>query len=213
MPKIVDHAHRRDQIGRALWRVVERDGMRGVSVRSVAAEAGVSPGSLRYYFSSQPELIVFAVELMVERVTGRITDRIRGIGASEDPVDWLTDLFKEGLPLDRARTTEMHVWNAFVEQSRVDPLLEPARRLEWSGAQWLCRTAVVNLLGLRVETSPDLPLDDALEAEASLLHAVWDGLVIQLSAHPEPLRAEMADRLLRLHFEGIRTRGVSSDDT
>lgn len=208
MPKIVDHADRRDQISQALWRVVERDGMRGVSVRTVAAEAGVSPGSLRYYFSSQPELLVFAVELMVERVTGRITDRIRAIGEGEDPVDWLIDLFKEGLPLDGTRTAEMHVWNAFVEQSRVEPLLEPARRMERSAAQWLCRTAVVNLLGLTIETSPHVPLEDALEAEASLLHAVWDGLVIQLSAYPEPLRAEMADRLLHLHLKGIRARGA-----
>lgn len=213
MPKIVDHAHRRHEIGEALWRVVERDGMRGVSVRSVASAAGVSPGSLRYYFSSQTGLIVFAVELMVERVTGRIVDRTREIDEGADPVDWLTDLFKEGLPLDRTRTAEMQVWNAFVEQSRVDPLLEPARQMEWSAAQWLCRTAVVNLRDLRIETSPDTPLDDPLEAEATLLHAVWDGLVIQLSAHPEPLREEIADRLLRLHLEGIRSRGVSSDDT
>ena len=186
--------------------------MRGVSVRTVAAEAGVSPGSLQYYFSSQSELIVFAVELMVERVAGRITDRTREINEGDDPVDWLTDLFKEGLPLDRARTAEMQVWSAFVEQSRVDPLLEPARRMEWSAAQWLCRTAVVNLRGLRIETSPDVALDDPLETEASLLHAVWDGLVIQLAAHPEPLRPEMADRLLRLHLDGIRTRGGTGDD-
>lgn len=212
MPKVVDHARRRDQIGRALWRVVERDGMRGVSVRTVAAETGVSPGSLRYYFSSQSELIVFAVELMVERVAGRITCRANEIGDGEDALDWLTDLFKEGLPLDSARTTEMQVWNAFVEQSRVDPLLEPARQLEWSGAQWLCRTAVVNLLELGIETSPDSPLDDGLEDEASLLHAVWDGLVTQLSSKPEALREEMADRLLRLHLGGIRTRVLSSED-
>ena len=209
MPKVVDHARRRNQIGRALWRVVERDGMRGVSVRAVAAEAGVSPGSLRHYFSSQPELIVFAVELLVERVSSRITDRTARIAAGEDPVAWLTDVFMEGLPLDSTRTTEMQVWNAFVEQSRVDPLLEPARQLEWSGAQWLCRTAIVNLLGLSIETLPDSPLDDGLEDEASLLHAVWDGLVNHLSALPQPLRAESADRLLRLHFESIRARALS----
>lgn len=209
MPKVVDHAVRRDLIGRALWRVVERDGMRGVSVRAVAAEAGVSPGSLRHYFSSQPELLVFAVELLVERVSSRITDRTARIVAGEDPVAWLTDVFMEGLPLDSTRTTEMQVWNAFVEQSRVDPLLEPARQLEWSGAQWLCRTAIVNLLGLSIETFPDSPLDDGLEDEASLLHALWDGLVNHLSALPQPLRAESADRLLRLYFESIRARALS----
>lgn len=210
MPKTVDHGLRRLDIGEALWRVVEHDGMRGVSVRVVAAEAGVSPGSLRHYFSSQAELIVFAVELMVERVSNRMTDRIRAIGDHEDPVDWLTELFKEGLPLDRPRSDEMSVWNAMVEQSRIDPALEPARLMEWSASQLLCRTAVVNLLGLTIQTSPDSPLDEALEVEATLLHAVWDGLGMHLLLQPEAVRAEVADRLLRLHLERIRTCGVSA---
>jgi AcrR family transcriptional regulator len=209
MPKIVDHQLRRRDIGEALWRVVEREGMQGVSVRTVAAEAGVSPGSLRYYFSSQVELIMFAVELLVERVTNRILGRVRIIDTGEDPVDWLTDLLKEGLPLDKTRIDEMSVWSTFVEQSRINPLLEPARRMEWSVSQWLCRTAVVNLLDLAIETSADTPLEETLEAEALLLHTVWDGLVIQLSLYPEPVRAELADRLLRLHLEGIRARGTS----
>lgn len=209
MPKIVDHEVRRRDIGKALWRVVEREGMRGVSVRTVAAEAGISPGSLRYSFPSQVDLIVFAVELLVERVTDRILSRVQVIGDGDDPVDWLTDVLKEGLPLDKMRTDETNIWSTFVEQSRINPLLEPARRLEWSASQWLCRTAVVNLLGLTVETSPDTPLDEALEAEALLLHTVWDGLVIQLPFYPEAVRAELADRLLRLHLEGIRARGNS----
>lgn len=209
MPKIVDHELRRRDIGEALWRLVEREGMQGVSVRTVAAEAGISPGSLRYYFSSQVDLIVFAVELLVERVTDRILGRVQVVDDSEDPVDWLADVFKEGLPLDKTRTDETHVWSTFVEQSRINPLLEPARRMEWSASQWLCRTAVVTLLGLAVETSAGTPLDEALEAEALLLHTVWDGLAIQLSLYPEPVRAELADRLLRLHLEGIRARGAS----
>jgi len=207
MPRIVDQASRRRDIGKALWRLVEREGMQGVSVRSVAAEAGISAGSLRYYFPSQVDLIVFAVELLVERVADRISDRMRTISTDEDPVDWLTDLLKEGLPLDRTRVDELNVWSTFVEQSRINPLLEPARKLEWSASQWLCRTAVVNLLGLAIETSADLPLAESLEMEALLLHAIWDGLVIQLPMYPESVRADLADRLLRLHLQGIRARG------
>ncbi len=208
MPKIVDHEQRRHEIGEALWRVVERDGMRKVSVRSVAAEAGVSPGSLRYYFASQAELIVFAVELMVERASNRILDRIRDVGEGEDPVDWLTDLLKEGLPLDQARADEADVWNAFMDLSRTESALDQARQMEWSASQHLCRTAVVNLVGIVVETSADAPLDEPLETETSLLHAVWDGLVTLLSAYPEADRELLADRLLRLHLTGIRDRAA-----
>lgn len=209
MPKIVDHEIRRREIGEALWRLVQKEGMQGVSVRTVATEAGISPGSLRYYFPSQVSLTVFAVELLVERTSDRILSRFQMVDDGDDPVDWLTDVFKEGLPLDKTRADETNIWSTFVEQSRINPLLDPARRMEWSASQWLCRTAVVNLLGLIIETSPDIPLDEALEAEALLLHAVWDGLVIQLPQYPEAVRAELADRLLRLHLEGVRARGSS----
>src|SRR5690606_38395555 len=40
MPRHVDHTRRREEIASALWRVVQRDGMRAVSVRSVAKEGG-----------------------------------------------------------------------------------------------------------------------------------------------------------------------------
>ena len=211
MPKTVDHALRRHDLGEALWRVAEREGMPGVSVRSVAAEAGISPGSLRYYFSSQADLILFAMELLVERATNRITALIEAIGEGEDPGDWLTDLFKEGLPLDAQRRVEIDVWSAFMEQARTDPLLLPARQMEWSASQMLCRTAVVNLRSLSIQTTPDTPLEGPLEAEASLLHAVWDGLVNQLSVFPETEREALADRLLRLHLTGIRERGQAGE--
>ena len=48
MPKIVDHETRREEIAEALWRVVRRDGVRAASVRTIAAEAGWSPGAVRY---------------------------------------------------------------------------------------------------------------------------------------------------------------------
>ncbi len=67
----------------------------------------------------------------------------------------------------------------------------------------------MNLAGIVVETSADAPLDEPLETEASLLHAVWDGLVTLLSAYPESDREALADRLLRLHLTGIRDRAVS----
>ena len=44
MPKIVDHDARRAAIAEALWRVAERDGVEGVTMRAVAREAGWSTG-------------------------------------------------------------------------------------------------------------------------------------------------------------------------
>lgn len=90
---------------------------------------------------------------------------------------------------------------------RQHPLLMSARHMEWSASQMLCRTAVVNLRDLSIQTTPDLPLEEPLEVEASLLHAVWDGLVNQLSVFSETEREPLADRLLLLYLTGLRERG------
>ncbi|HLR93636.1 MAG TPA: TetR family transcriptional regulator [Jiangellaceae bacterium] len=67
MPRLIDHDERRERFAEATWRVILRDGVGGVSVRTVAAEAGHSTGSLRHVFASQSQLLVFALQLVVDR--------------------------------------------------------------------------------------------------------------------------------------------------
>jgi AcrR family transcriptional regulator len=74
MPKIVDHDDRRRQIAELAIRVVCRDGREGATVRRIAREGGVSPGSLRHYFTNQDELIAFAFQWMADE-TFRELDR------------------------------------------------------------------------------------------------------------------------------------------
>jgi AcrR family transcriptional regulator len=42
-------------------------------VRRVAAEAGWSTGSLRHYFQTHSQLLTFAMELVIQRVTQRVS--------------------------------------------------------------------------------------------------------------------------------------------
>ena len=42
------------------------------SVRNVAQEAGLSMGSLRHYFSTQSELLCFAMQLVGDRAQARV---------------------------------------------------------------------------------------------------------------------------------------------
>lgn len=51
--KVVDAGVGRRELAEAVWRVILRDGVEGASVREVAAEAGLSSGSLKHYFGSQ----------------------------------------------------------------------------------------------------------------------------------------------------------------
>ncbi|NLZ97477.1 MAG: TetR family transcriptional regulator, partial [Micrococcus sp.] len=50
MPKIVDHEQRRRELAQAIWSIIALRGLSAVTLRSVAAEAGVSMGTVQHYF-------------------------------------------------------------------------------------------------------------------------------------------------------------------
>src|ERR687896_488353 len=123
MPKIVDHAERREQLAAALWRVVVREGIDAASLRRVAAEAGWSVGSLRHYFPSQSELLRFAMELVVRRVTQRVAE----LPQHKDPLRVAPLPRPHSPPRDAARRAEMEVWLAFASRALIEPGLRELR--------------------------------------------------------------------------------------
>lgn len=206
MPRHVDHTRRREEIASALWRVVQRDGMRAVSVRSVAKEGGWSVGSLRHYFRTSDELLQFAMQSMSERVS----ERVRAVWWStiDDPdvVESSARVLEEGLPLDETRAAEVQVWFAFLDTLRTDPALKETMRDEWVGARYLTRLVVCRLAGLPVPRGPHEAVSEEVEAEAVLLHAFWDGLTLHSSTFPEQYDAERMRRSLRQYLTALRHR-------
>lgn len=61
MPKRVDYDERRRHIGDAVLRLIATRGVEAASVRTVAAEAGVSPGAVQHYFTTKAEMLGFAL--------------------------------------------------------------------------------------------------------------------------------------------------------
>ncbi|MBB2481975.1 TetR/AcrR family transcriptional regulator [Bacillus sp. APMAM] len=111
MPKIVDHDLRKKQIAEASWRVILKQGMEGATVRNIANEAGLSLGALRHYFSTQDELLEFAMNLVIERVT----ERIKKIALKElPPKEKILQILLEFVPTDSEKMAEMEVWFTFV---------------------------------------------------------------------------------------------------
>ena len=195
VPKIVDHDERREEIARALWRVVRRDGIGAASVRGVAAEAGWSAGAVRYYFPDQAGLLGFAVELVTRRVGERIT-RLEPTGP---PVERVLRYLEEVIPLDDERRAEFEVWFAFLAQSQAEteaggtlrPYVEPlhAQILQ------LCRSLVDAL-----QESDALQPGLDLALEASRLHALVDGLSVHTATNTDQMPPDRVREILRRHL-------------
>ncbi len=78
-----------EQILRATLSVIARDGIGGVTHRTVAEEAGVPLGSLTYYFASKQDLLREALRLHVDDDVGRLrtlADALLASGASGQQV-------------------------------------------------------------------------------------------------------------------------------
>jgi AcrR family transcriptional regulator len=71
VPRQVDHDQRRREIVGALFRVAARDGLAAVSIRNVAAEAGVRASQVQYYFGTKTALFEGALRVLGERIVGR----------------------------------------------------------------------------------------------------------------------------------------------
>ncbi len=87
---------RRDDLLRAAYRVAARDRLGGLTVREVAAEAGVSAGLLLYHFESKDGLLVDLLDWMLAHtiVAGELH---RHPPADVPPERWLFSLVERDL--------------------------------------------------------------------------------------------------------------------
>lgn len=189
MPKIVDHDKQRKKVAEAAWRVIRRDGLEQASVRNIAAEAGLSPGSMRHYFTTQSDLLAFSMKLVSERVNERILQLPLSGELREDILMLLCEI----LPMDDERRAEMEVWVAFMAKSLVDPKL---KFLSDEVSDSL-RSGVERMIHALVAQEPRCRhLDAALEAER--LSALVDGLAMHMILQPE-LVTPMQTRAILIH--------------
>jgi TetR/AcrR family transcriptional repressor of bet genes len=119
MPKIVDHAQRRDEIALVACRVVAEHGFDQATIVRIAREAGYTTGMVAHYFDTKQEIIIAALRLILRRIEERLTPPSDGSAAPD-----LLTLLTEALPVDATRFTECAFWTAFWGQVSADKRLK-----------------------------------------------------------------------------------------
>jgi AcrR family transcriptional regulator len=114
MPKIVDHARRRDEIAHVACEVVAEFGFEQATVARIAQAAGYTTGMVAHYFDSKQEIILAALRLILMRIEERLNRRRERNDVS------LLSVLAEALPLDAQRSTECAFWMAFWGQVSAD---------------------------------------------------------------------------------------------
>ncbi|WP_216213343.1 TetR/AcrR family transcriptional regulator [Amycolatopsis aidingensis] len=157
----------------ATLRVVERDGVAGVSHRAVAREAGVAGSAAVYYFATLDDLLVAALTAAAEDYARQLREIIDGGG---DEIDGLAELIVAAAGPGRSR--------ALAERELT---LLAARRPALRGVARHWRDMVADVA--RKHTT------DPRTVEAAV--AAADGLCARVLLDAEPLSVAQVADLLR----------------
>ena len=96
---------RREQIVWALYECLAERGQEKVTIKEIAAQAGLAPGVIHYYFKSKDDIIAGLAEAIVEKYSRMIDERTAAQFSSEEKIATAIDFIVEELifnqPLNR----------------------------------------------------------------------------------------------------------------
>lgn len=149
--------------------VLAEQGVGALSIRSVAAAAGVSPAQVQYYYRTKSQLVRAGFDHAGEQFLADV--------AAAQP-SRLMDLLEQWLPLDDRRERRARVWLAYAAVSAVDAELAAASaKLDQELRGWFV----------------DQGLSDHA---ASQLLALVDGVTIQCLVLPRSQRRSLVERAI-----------------
>jgi AcrR family transcriptional regulator len=153
----------------AVLTVLAEQGAGALSVRTVAATAGVSPAQVQYYYRTKNDLVRAAYDYAG-------TQFVADLETTEAAT--LRDILLQWLPLDERRERRARVWLAYAATAAVDPALAT-------------EAAAVDA-GLRTR----LTAADLTDDEAAQLLALLDGVTLHCLVLPMAARQALVDRTL-----------------
>lgn len=200
MPKIVDQDERRAELLTAVWRVIARDGLENVTVRTLASESGFSAGTLAHYFTDKDDILVSALRLSHEQIAARWEEKLDGLAG----ISALRELVMDNLPLDDERELEtrlaMNYWVRAVTHENV------------ASSQWrIGPTLFRRLAGLAAEAQAlgEVRTDEAAEDIAERLNALIDGLSLHSLLYADRVTRDRQIGLMEAEFERLQTLAAS----
>lgn len=164
-----------------------RDGIPALSVRKVAAEAGLPPSSLRYTFPTQASLRIRAYEMVVERLAERVAAIAPG-------ADWARAVLLELLPMDESRRLEMEITVVLGTAAMADGALRATHRTAHQAVRDLCER-VVRAVGVAPA---------GVRGETERLHAMVDGLALHMIRQGEDEGTDWAVKVVDTHLADLK---------
>lgn len=197
MPKFVNHDKKRKLIAEAAWRIIENEGIEKASIRRVAAEAEMSPGALRHYFSTKDEMLLFIIEYFIEEGNKRSEYK----EWSKNPIQAVEEVLLELVPIDEEKKIETSVWWIFALRSLTSDALKEKKDEMTTGTYDLANS-MIKILTLKGILSDSVNAD----LEGNRLSALIEGLSFHALLRPDVYTPEKVKEVISYHLKTICNR-------
>lgn len=186
-----DPDERRQSLIEATARVLAEKGAAGVSVRAICAEAGVSPGLLRHYFSGVSEAIAETYRQTGLNIETALAKAVANAGP--DPrarlLAYITASFRAPIADPQLLASYIALWSL----SRSDPEVAHVRAEVYRDFR----------AGLELLIRAYRPVLHDLRLSAIALTALIDGLWLELSLGDAPFTPEEAEMLAEKWLDSL----------
>lgn len=186
MPRPNVEAERRPQILAAACAVIASVGIPALRLSDVAKEAGVSSGTVHYYFETKREVIAAAFEFNLADSLARRRDLL---ASGKGSLAVLHDLVESYLPNDELSVRAWKVWLALWAEGSRDPVLQEINDRLYG--QW--RDVVAEVLATAQDEGLTRPGDPL--AQANMLIGMLDGLAVQVVLGSSNMPLESMQRI------------------
>jgi AcrR family transcriptional regulator len=184
---------RREDVARATFAVIARDGLERTSMRAIAHEMQCSTGVLTHHFRDKAELMKFALDVLLDQLVVQMADAAEMKGA--DP---LQRIILALLPNDPESELRWRVILSVTAASINEPSLQDDQeRRETAIHEWY-----VNLLA-RMRDRGVVRKDINLVLEADCISSFVDGLAMHTILSPERFGRARQAKLVARYLHAI----------
>lgn len=183
-------------IAEATIRVIVHQGFDQVSVRKVAQEAGIAPGTVQYHMGTRKQLL----EQALNRSVARQNERVEALPLSQDPLEHMTRALLELLPTGETQREDAALWVVMGAAASTHGWLAEMYQKELTVFQQDIAQSISAWLHSKGEkTNPE-----EITRTARLITALVNGLTLDyLNATPSPqltadIQADLTSGLRRI---------------
>jgi len=201
MPKVVNPQQRVALLTEAVFVILCKEGMHGITLAGVAKHTNLAIGSVRHYFPTRHLLVESAIRSLIDTIVKRINDHYQVFARQAEDTQTLQDrqqltvaVVQELLPYDERRRQEAILWLRLINEGIHDPDFQPYAAHLLAGMREVVARILTTALDYPIKTDPY-----AVEH----LSTVIDGLTLDMITAGSGMTLQKARGLLLYHVQNL----------